>query len=88
MNPNEKRSNPSEAHRSQYKRNSLPKTPEDARQKRLALEQQLRKKHREQLITTKRFRTFDAATISGDDGGRLSQYLFFFFFFALNWVSL
>ncbi|RUS23322.1 hypothetical protein BC937DRAFT_87911 [Endogone sp. FLAS-F59071] len=68
MNPNEKRSNPSESHRSQYKRNSLSRTSDDARQKRLTLEQQLRKKHREQLITTKRFRTFDAATISGDEG--------------------
>ena len=77
MDPNEQHSNPSEAHRSQYKHTSIPKSAEDARRKRLALEQQLRKKHREQLITAKRFRTLDAATISGDEGGRLPWFFFF-----------
>ncbi|RUP11954.1 hypothetical protein BC936DRAFT_139924 [Jimgerdemannia flammicorona] len=67
MNPNEKRPSPSEAHRSHYKRSSISKSPEDAHQKRLALDHQLRKQHREQLVTAKRFRKVDAVAITGDE---------------------
>ncbi|KAI8577108.1 hypothetical protein K450DRAFT_253707 [Umbelopsis ramanniana AG] len=52
----EKRKSISELHRSRYKRNSISKTNEESRRRRLAIDQALRRKHREQLITAKRFR--------------------------------
>ena len=52
----EKRKSISELHRSRYKRNSISKTNEESRRRRVAIDQALRRKHREQLITAKRFR--------------------------------
>lgn len=52
----EKRKSISELHRSRYKRNSISKNAEESRRRRLAIDQALRRKHREQLITAKRFR--------------------------------
>ncbi|CAG8537372.1 13865_t:CDS:10 [Acaulospora colombiana] len=43
-------------HKAKYKRNSITKNPEEARQKRIELDAQVRRKHREQLITAKRFK--------------------------------
>ncbi|CAG8701911.1 1489_t:CDS:10, partial [Acaulospora morrowiae] len=43
-------------HKAKYKRNSISKSPEEARQKRIELDAQVRRKHREQLITAKRFK--------------------------------
>lgn len=43
-------------HRALYKRTSIPGTPEELRERRVVLDNSLRKKHREQLITAKRFR--------------------------------
>ena len=43
-------------HRGLYKRNSIPRTQEELRDRRVVLDESLRKKHREQLITAKRFR--------------------------------
>ncbi|ORY95073.1 armadillo-type protein [Syncephalastrum racemosum] len=40
----------------QYKRNSIPRTPEELHQRRRLFDESLRRKHREQLITAKRFR--------------------------------
>jgi len=47
---------PVTVHKAKYKRNSLPRNAEEARQRRIELDAQVRKKHREQLITTKRFK--------------------------------
>ncbi|CAG8677657.1 11355_t:CDS:10 [Funneliformis caledonium] len=47
---------PVEAHKAKYKRNSLPRNAEEARQRRIELDAQARRKHRDQLITTKRFK--------------------------------
>lgn len=52
----EKRKSISELHRSRYKRNSISKNADESRRRRLAIDQALRRKHREQLITAKRFR--------------------------------
>jgi hypothetical protein len=52
----EKRKSISELHRSRYKRNSISKNADESRRRRLAVDQALRRKHREQLITAKRFR--------------------------------
>ncbi|CAO3661973.1 unnamed protein product [Umbelopsis ramanniana] len=52
----EKRKSISELHRSRYKRNSISKTNEESRRRRVAIDQALRRKHCEQLITAKRFR--------------------------------
>ncbi|KAI8373036.1 armadillo-type protein [Radiomyces spectabilis] len=43
-------------HRALYKRTSISRDPEEARRRRVAINESLRKKHREQLITAKRFR--------------------------------
>ncbi|KAL1933770.1 hypothetical protein VTP01DRAFT_7860 [Rhizomucor pusillus] len=43
-------------HRALYKRNSIPRTQEQLRERHILLDESLRKKHREQLITAKRFR--------------------------------
>ncbi|CAG8602221.1 6447_t:CDS:10, partial [Diversispora eburnea] len=47
---------PSVNHKAKYKSNSIPKNPEEARRKRIELDAQVRRKHREQLITAKRFK--------------------------------
>ncbi|CAG8715536.1 2988_t:CDS:10, partial [Dentiscutata erythropus] len=47
---------PSVIHKARYKRNSISKNPEEARQKRIELDAQVRRKHREQLITAKRIK--------------------------------
>ncbi|KAG0164608.1 hypothetical protein DFQ30_009704 [Apophysomyces sp. BC1015] len=43
-------------HRSLYKRTSISRTPEELHRRRVAINESLRKKHREQLITAKRYR--------------------------------
>ncbi|KAI9487543.1 MAG: armadillo-type protein [Benjaminiella poitrasii] len=43
-------------HRSLYKRTSISRTPDELIKRRVAINETLRKKHREQLITAKRFR--------------------------------
>lgn len=43
-------------HRSLYKRTSISRTPDELHKRRVAIDESLRKKHREQLITAKRFR--------------------------------
>lgn len=43
-------------HRALYKRTSIPRSQEELRERRMVFDQSLRKKHREQLITAKRFR--------------------------------
>lgn len=43
-------------HRHLYKRTSISGSPDDIRQRRIAINETLRKKHREQLITAKRYR--------------------------------
>src|SRR5438046_10733382 len=47
---------PTAVHKAKYKRNSLHRNPEEARQRRIELDAQVRKRHREQLITAKRFK--------------------------------
>ncbi|KAI8148744.1 armadillo-type protein [Fennellomyces sp. T-0311] len=42
--------------RALYKRNSIPRSQEELHERRVVLDESLRKKHREQLITAKRFR--------------------------------
>ncbi|KAI8366519.1 armadillo-type protein [Blakeslea trispora] len=43
-------------HRTLYKRTSISRTPDETLRRRVAINETLRKKHREQLITAKRFR--------------------------------
>lgn len=43
-------------HRALYKRTSISRTPDELKQRRVAIDESLRKKHREQLITAKRYR--------------------------------
>lgn len=43
-------------HRALYKRTSISRTPDELKQRRVAINESLRKKHREQLITAKRYR--------------------------------
>ncbi|RHZ71077.1 hypothetical protein Glove_262g24 [Diversispora epigaea] len=47
---------PTVNHKAKYKSNSISKNPEEARRKRIELDAQVRRKHREQLITAKRFK--------------------------------
>ncbi|CAG8444629.1 3588_t:CDS:10 [Cetraspora pellucida] len=47
---------PTVIHKAKYKRNSISKSPDEARQKRIELDAQVRRKHREQLITAKRIK--------------------------------
>ncbi|PKK80064.1 ARM repeat-containing protein [Rhizophagus irregularis] len=47
---------PTAVHKSKYKRNSLPRNTEEARQRRIELDAQVRKRQREQLISAKRFK--------------------------------
>lgn len=80
-------------HRALYKRTSIARTPAELKQRRMAIDESLRKKHREQLITAKRYRNLnrqeelesageeDPLTEKNDDDGMLSYILFFFFFF-------
>lgn len=49
-------SNAGADHRSLYKRTSISRTPDELIKRRVAINESLRKKHREQLITAKRFR--------------------------------
>lgn len=46
-------------HRSLYKRTSISRTPDELIKRRVAINESLRKKHREQLITAKRFRNLN-----------------------------
>ncbi|KAI9358200.1 armadillo-type protein [Pilaira anomala] len=48
--------NASAEHRALYKRTSISRTPDELKQRRVAIDESLRKKHREQLITAKRYR--------------------------------
>jgi hypothetical protein len=50
------RKNTSGDRRSLYKRTSISRTPDELVKRRVAINDSLRKKHREQLITAKRFR--------------------------------
>lgn len=50
------RRNSGSDHRSLYKRTSISRTPDELVQRRVAINESLRKKHREQLITAKRYR--------------------------------
>lgn len=54
MKKSRRNSNPD--HRSLYKRTSISRSPEELVKRRVAINESLRKKHREQLITAKRFR--------------------------------
>lgn len=47
---------PTVNHKAKYKSNSIPKNPEEARKRRIEFDAQVRRKHREQLITAKRFK--------------------------------
>ncbi|KAI9316889.1 armadillo-type protein [Dichotomocladium elegans] len=49
-------SNSKTFHRALYKRTSIPRSQEELRERRMVFDQSLRRKHREQLITAKRFR--------------------------------
>ncbi|KAK4516640.1 Two-component response regulator SSK1p [Mucor velutinosus] len=53
------RRNSSGDHRSLYKRTSISRTPDELIKRRVAINESLRKKHREQLITAKRFRNLN-----------------------------
>lgn len=48
--------NASAEHRALYKRTSISRTPDELKERRVAIDESLRKKHREQLITAKRYR--------------------------------
>ncbi|KAF7722652.1 hypothetical protein EC973_002862 [Apophysomyces ossiformis] len=54
-NPNTNNNNKND-HRALYKRTSISRTPEELHRRRVAINESLRKKHREQLITAKRYR--------------------------------
>jgi hypothetical protein len=54
MGKTRRNSNPD--HRALYKRTSISRSPEELIKRRVAINESLRKKHREQLITAKRFR--------------------------------
>lgn len=58
LNPvmNRQRRNSEAEHRALYKRTSISRKPEELMKRRMAIDEALRKKHREQLITAKRFR--------------------------------
>ncbi|ORE22414.1 ARM repeat-containing protein [Rhizopus microsporus] len=53
---NRQRRNSEAEHRALYKRTSISRKPEELMKRRMAIDEALRKKHREQLITAKRFR--------------------------------
>ncbi|KAG1111828.1 hypothetical protein G6F42_014914 [Rhizopus arrhizus] len=53
------RRNSNSDHRSLYKRTSISRTPDELIKRRVAINESLRKKHREQLITAKRFRNLN-----------------------------
>jgi hypothetical protein len=50
------RRNSNSDHRDLYKRTSISRTPDELIKRRVAINETLRKKHREQLITAKRYR--------------------------------
>ncbi|KAI7876332.1 ARM repeat-containing protein [Lichtheimia hyalospora FSU 10163] len=56
MEENNNNHTPTSNHRALYKRTSIPRSQEELRERRMVFDQSLRKKHREQLITAKRFR--------------------------------
>lgn len=53
---NNNNNTPPSNYRALYKRTSIPRSQEELRERRMVFDQSLRKKHREQLITAKRFR--------------------------------
>lgn len=57
MGKTRRNSNPD--HRDLYKRTSISRTPEELTRRRVAINETLRKKHREQLITAKRYRNLN-----------------------------
>lgn len=70
-------------HRALYKRTSISRTPDELKQRRVAIDESLRKKHREQLITAKRYRNLtrqeefesagedEPATEKNEDDGKI-----------------
>ncbi|CAG8498683.1 181_t:CDS:10 [Paraglomus occultum] len=63
----EKPAQPAAVHKSRYKSNSISKSADEARLKRIELDAEVRRKHREQLITAKRFKHQSESLITDEE---------------------